>query len=280
MVTAGSTGTDVADDLKLGLVNGGSQATRDLILRGSPTKDVTSGAEMVTSVSARFAYSDDNSDNDYDTGEDLYEEETGSGGTYSSATDTLIYDGGTTDVTGGSAGTAGSTAVSIDDDDNIMFRDTDHDSAYDWAVGAYEPLLYTGTADINANGILTSSVTVLARYGGDWPGLAALDMWRLETDFNGANDHDYYYIDDDNDDSYDDGEAIIDQFGGSDTTKLEKTGDYVSHHGLANLILLSMSQMAIDSEGWKFMVPGVTDFGSPLEIRITIAIEDAAPTGI
>jgi len=282
VVTAGSTGTDVADDLKLGLVNGGLEAYRDRILRGSPTNDVDYGMEIITNLTSRFSFDDDDGDNEYDNGEDIYEEETGGAGTYTSTLgiDTLIYDGGTTDVIGGSVGVAGSAAISIDDDDNIMFRDTDHDSAYDWAVGTYEPLLYTGTADIDANGILTSSVTVLARYGGDWPGLAGLDMWRLETDFSGANGHDYYFIDDDNDGVYDDGEAIIDQIGGASVSLLERTGDYVVHHGLANLVLLPISQMAVGNEGWKFMVPGVTEIGSPLEIRITIALEDAAPTRI
>jgi len=296
LVTAGSTGTDVADDLKLGLVNGGSQATRDLILRGSPTNDITPGNELVTSLTERFSYSDDDGDRRWDNGEDIYEEQTGGAGTYSSGSDTLIHDDGITDVYGGGVGYAGSTAVSIDDDDNIMFRDTDHDGVYDWSIGAYEPLLYTGTADIETQGLLTPYVTVLARYGGDWPSLSGLDLWRLETDFNGANDHNYHYIDHDWDGLYDDGEAIIDQIDGNTLVYLEST-DFVVHNGLANLVELPVALSQLSAEncgptlgcgphpdvkvslmGWKFLMPGNNDLGSPLDIRITIALEDAAST--
>lgn len=296
LVTAGSTGTDVTDDLKLGLVNGGTQATRDLILRGSPTNDITPGNELVTSLTERFSYSDDDGDGRYDNGEDIYEEETGGAGTYSSGQDTLIHTDGTTDVHGGTVGVAGSTAVSIDDDDNIMFRDTDHDGAYDWSLGAYEPLLYTGHADIEPMGLLTPSVTVLARYGGDWPSLSSLDLWRLETDFNGANDHDYHFIDHDWDGEYDDGEAIIDQIDGNHVAILERT-DFVVHNGLANLVELPVALSQLSAEncgptlgcdphpgvkvnlmGWKFLIPGNADLGSPLYIRIKLALEDAAST--
>ena len=281
IVTPGSSGTDVADDLKLGLVNGGQEAKRDRILRGSPTNDVTFGTEVVTNLTQRFSFFDDDDDDEYDNGEDLYEEETGGAGTYTGAMlDTLIYDGGTTEVFGGSVGVAGSIGVSIDDDDNIMFRDSDHDGAYDWAAGTYEPLLYTGSADIDPEGVLTPSVVVLARYGGDWPGLAGMDLWRLESDFSGANGHDYYFIDDDADGYYDDGEAILDQYGGTSVELLERSGDFVLHQGRANLVLLPISQMAVGNSAWKFMVPGVTDIGSPLEIRVTIALEDAAPTRV
>jgi len=291
VVTAGSTGTDVADDLKLGLIDGGLESGRDRIIRGSPTNDVTSGIEIVTGATSSCSFVDVSDDDEYDSGEDIYEEQTAGAGTYSTGTDTLIYDGGTTNVL------AGSAAVSIDDDDNIMFRDTDHDGAYDWGVGTYEPLLYTGTADIETGGLLTSGVTVLARYGGDWPMLTDLDLWRLETHFNGANNHDYYFIDHDNDDRYDDGEAIIDQIGSTSTTSLD-SGDFVVHQGLANLIELPVVISNLDLENcgpslgcdlnrepviirkstWKFMVPANSDLGVPLEVRITIALEDAATT--
>lgn len=294
IVTPGSIGTDVTDELKLGLVNGGLETTRDRILRGSPTNDVTAGNELVTSVDERFSFVDEDGDDRYDNGEDLYEEQTGGAGTYSSISDTLIYTGGTIDVVEGEPGRAGSSALSVDDDDNIMFIDYDHDLAYDWSVGVYEPLLHTGYADIEPMGMLTSSVSVLARHGGDWPSLIELDMRSLLTHFNGANDHNYHFIDDDGDGLYDDGEAIIDQIDGRSIALLE-SADHVVHNGLANLFELPVALSQLSAEncgptlgcgpypdvkvnlmGWKFLVPGINDLGSPLDIRIIIAIEDAA----
>jgi len=226
-----------------------------------------------------FVYHDDDLDTFYDISEDIYEEETGGAATYSIGPDTLVHTGLVRDVRGGTPRTAGSLAGSIDDDDNIMFRDSDHDGHYDFTTDRYEPLLYTWNSDIEPGGLLTPSVLVLPRHGGDWPSLAAMDAWRLESDFNANNGHDYYYIDDSDNDRYDDGEAIIDQYGGQDIFTLERKGDIILHNGLANMQQLQISRTSLSMDQWKFMVPGVSDLGSPLRVRITLTIEPDTPTG-
>ena len=241
VVTPPSEGTDVADDLKLGLLNGGAEALRDLILRGSPNDDVTAGDEVVTDADYRFSFYDRDGDGVYDNGEDLYEEQTGGANTYSDGPDVLVYVGTATDVTGGSPGVAGSAALSIDDDDNIMFYDYDYDMAYDFGASGYEPLLYTGLADMSSYGVITNDITVLARYNGVWQGLSGMNMYQLNDYFNGNNGHDYYYIDDNYNGAYDDGEAIVDQIGGSSTILLEK-GDFVIHQGQAGLVRIPVVQ--------------------------------------
>ena len=289
VISAGSTGNDITPDLQLGLAQGGTEATRDMAIFNTPTDDVTNAPELVTSLTSRMAFKDDNLNNVWDNGEDIYEEQTGGAGTYTSASglDVLVYTG--TDginVFGGSVGTAGSYSYSIDDDDNVMYRDTDHDGSYDWAADTYEPLIYT-VSDVDPLGYLTSAMRVLERHGGDWPvlghGAGTLDAYQLENYFDGSNGHNYYYVDDDNDQEYDYDEAIIDQILGSDLIRLEKSDlapatDFVIHHGLANLLPFPLVQID-GGETWKFEVPDVNIIGDPLEIRIIVAIEDAAPTG-
>ena len=282
VVTDGSIGTNIAGSLKLGAGNGGTEAGPDQVLRGSPTDDTTVGSELVTGLTLRFAFVDTDGDGVFDLGEDLYEETTGGAGTYSSGADTLVHVGTATDVTGGSPGTAGSATISIDDDDNIMFRDSDHDSNYDFSAGTYEPLIYTGSDDVQPGGILTAGMEVLARSGGDWPALGAgvgkLDTYRLESDFDGLNGHDYYFIDHYNTGVYTDGVAIIDQIAGTDGIRLEEA-DVVIHHGLANLLALPIVTSNVGSVYYKFELPAASDRSNPLEVRVNMALEDAAPTG-
>lgn len=286
IITDGTSGNNVADVLKLGTGNGGTENGRDLLLRdtgGVVSDDSTTGSEVSTSTTVPFAYV--SADGTYDEGEDIYEEESGNALTYTSAADlpeTVVYEGAGPNVAAGGAQFDASAARFFTDSDNIMYRDTNHDDNYDFG----EPLLYTGGSDINVEGQLTSAVTVLARADDaatGWVINNANEMFKLEDDFNGANGHHYYFVDDNNDGLYTDGEAIIDQILGSDLIRLEKSDlapstDFVIHHGLANLLPFPLVQVD-GAETWKFEVPDVNIIGDPLEIRITIAIEDAAPTG-
>ena len=298
------TGSNVADDLDLGTANGGTEwSGGDVAFRDSGSvlvEDVTTGTEVVTSATYPFVYNDAEAcagctnAGVFDLGEDVYEEESGGAGTYTSSAnlpETIVYTGGTKDVTAGSAGTDASTASDLDDADNIMYRDTNHDGNYDTG----EPLLDTA-GDIDPGGQLTSAVTVLQWNDGssdqNWPLFSASDMYQmLEGQANAVAGKDYKFADDDNGGAgdYDGtptgsppststyGEAIIDDDATTDNTKLD-AGEVV----LNGYAMLNLLPMAISGEGShlvKFEVPNVNDLGHPLEMRINIAIEDAAPTG-
>jgi len=293
----GTPAMNVADDLLLGAANGGTEwGGGDLAFRdtgGNLVEDTTIGTQLITSSTTPFSYNDGElaaANGVFDLGEDVYEEESGGANTFTTAADlpeTVVYEGTAPDVAAGGAQFDASSARYFLDGDNIMYRDTNHDDDYDFG----EPLLYTGGSDIDVEGVLTSAVTVLARADGAgfWTIDNANEMFRLETDYDGgapggaATTHHYYYVDDNNDQMYTDGEAIIDQIAGADLIRLEKSDlapatDFVIHHGLANLLPFPLVQID-GSETWKFEVPDVNIIGDPLEIRIVVAIEDAAPTG-
>ncbi len=283
VVTPSVTGTDVTSHLKLGLAQGGIEYTGgDTLITGSPTEHVTSptSIEVITASGWPLAYLDGElaaADGAYQLGEDIYWEETPGALTYSPATmtlpETVVYTGTNgQQVFGGSPPTPGSSATYLEAADNVWYRDWDHDTWYD--VG--EPLIVSSDVELD------SGDEVLARADGPgtWTIGHGTDMWRLEDDFNGANGHDYYFIDDNNDGLYTDGEAILDQIYGvsNDLIRLEED-DFVIHHGLASLKLLSLVQTGGGSATHKFLVPSVCNLGSALRIRIDIALEDAAQPG-
>jgi len=282
VVTPGSLGTDLTPHLKLGLAQGGSEYLGgDTEITGGPIEHVTNtNIEVITANGRSLVYLDGElaaTDGLYQLGEDIYWEQNPGAATYSPPTmtlpETVVYTGANgQQLSGGFPPVAGTLATYLEAADNIWYRDWDHDTWYD----AGEPLV------VSADGDLDAGDEVLARADGPgtWGISHGTDMWKLEDDFNGANGHDYYYIDDSNDGLYTDGEAILDQIYGAsnDLIRLEED-DFVIHHGLANLGRLPLVQSGGGSWTYKFLVPSVCNLGSPLRIKIHIAIEDAAPTG-
>jgi len=298
----GPAGTDVGDDLELRPADGAVATGPDQYFANAapalaaPTDDTTTGSEVITSKNYPLSYNDADPDGTtydsiYQDGQDIYQEETGGAGTYTDGADVpelLVYIGTDgTDVSGGSPGVKGSAASHFVAGDNIWFRNIDHDSPADYDVG--EPLLISTDSDLGPTDELLARADAA-----NWPvlGFATMDSYRLETDYDGskpaeaAGNHHYYYVDDNNDQQYTDGEAIIDQIGGSDLNRLELASlapatDYVIHHGLANLLPFPLVQTGGGDGSWtyKFLVPSVANIGTPLEIEIRLAFEDAAPTG-
>jgi len=299
------TGTDLSDDLKLRTADGALAYGPDRYFANNapslaaPTDDVTTGNEVVTSVDMPLAYNDwddeggagaaNVNDGDYDEGQDIYQEDTGGALTYSPSSaipETVVYNGGATEVVGGFSGagpgTSGSPATYLEIADNIWYRDHDHDTMYD--LGEF--LVKTSDSTLDSG----DEVLQRADGGGDWIISNGNDMYRLKDDYSGGNpggaadNHYYFYIDDNDNDVYDNGEAIVDQIDGNDLTMLEESDaapntDFILHHGYADLTKLPMAASAGGSVTWKFKVPSVNDRNNPLELKVVIALEDAAETG-
>ena len=292
-------GTNVAIDLRLRLSDlaVGFGPDRYFANAANPTlatpmDDVTTGAQVVTSLDMPLAYNDwdddagagNVNDGNYDEGQDIYQEDTGGALTYTPAStipETVVYVGADGQQakggnSGAGPGTAGSAATYLESGDNVWYRDHDHDTVYD--LGEF--LIVSSNSDLDP----TDEVLLRADGGGDWTISNGNDLYRLETDYNGGNpggladNHNYQYIDDNDNDRYDDGEAIVDHITGTDVLLLEEA-DFIIHHGLADLVKLPMAAAASGSVIWKFQVPSVNDRNNPLEVEVKVYLEDAAETG-
>ncbi len=208
-------GQNVADLLKLGVENGGSEVGPDRYYCGSPSDDATTGFEVYSDGTIGLVYADSDPDGlntgSFDDGEDIYQESVASGLTYSDGADLVVYVGGDDLQVGG-----GDDAWVFSDEDNLMYIDASHDGDYD----AGEVLLHTGETDIEPGTGLPYIAEVLQRYDG--PG-----QWIIDDQDMHNFPISWYFTDGDGNNQYTDGEAIVDQSGGSDLGLLENTDDVV-----------------------------------------------------
>ena len=215
-------GQNVASLLKLGVENGGTEVGPDRYYCGSPTDDVTTGFEVISDSTIGLVYDDNDPDGTitgaFEDGEDIYQESIASGLTYSDGPDTVVYVGGD-----GLQVNGGEDAWVFSDEDNIMFIDASHDGGYH----AGEVLLHTGTTDLEPGTGLPYTAEILARYDG--PG-----HWVIDDQDMHNFPMSWYFTDADGNNQYSDGEAIVNQAGGSDLALLEES-DTVALTGLADI---------------------------------------------